>query len=284
MRIGIILKEDKKKSVSFTLPVDNEFELHLENKKIIKLKSGMEYKIISGNNLNFAGVTITPPINFGNKIIIKPLKRYFNIYPNVGIKINNIVTGRKFHWQKEITQYLMGALEIRNHNDCLTLINEIPLEEYLMSVATSEMNSKCPTALLESQTIAARSWILARTEKKHEEDGFDACNDDCCQRYHGTGQLTETSVKAVLNTEGMVLIYEDKICDARYSKSCGGYMEKYENVWNGDPVPYLTSGVDGAGKTKYCLCNEKDFTNWLKIAPTTFYQRKKTYSISWLCG
>lgn len=306
MRIGIILKEDKKREISFILPKENEFgmfhlmchyeeqsnevisknqivshslamtcetshefELWEENKKIITLQNGTEYKIFSGDNLKLESPEGS--LNLGSKIIIKPLKEYPKIYQSVGIKINNIVTGRKFHWQKEITQYLMGALEIQNHKDYLTVVNEILLEEYLMSVATSEMSGKCPSVLLEAQTIAARSWIMARTEKKHAKDGFDACNDDCCQRYHGTGQLNEHSVQAVLNTKGLVLVYNDKICDARYSKSCGGFMEKYENVWTGEPLPYLTSGFDGEPTDSiYSLSKENAFKDWINRIPLAF--------------
>ena len=113
-----------------------------------------------------------------------------------------------------------------------------------MCVATSEMSGNCPAALLESQTIAARSWILAAAEKKHKDLNIDACNDDCCQRYQGIANLNRESIKAAKNTKGVILVHNNKVCDTRYSKSCGGITENNENVWNTVAKAYLRSIVD----------------------------------------
>ena len=96
-----------------------------------------------------------------------------------------MTAGRGFHWQKQIDISIRGSIKIRNVDGYLFLINEIGMENYLMSVATSEMSGDCPEALLEAQTIAARSWLMASEEQKHKDLGIDACNDDCCQRYQG---------------------------------------------------------------------------------------------------
>ena len=101
------------------------------------------------------------------------------------------------------------------------------------------MGAKCPQSLLEAQTIVARSWILAAKEKKHQNLKLDACNDDCCQRYQGISNVDLSSVQAAQNTRGKVLIHEDTICDARYSKNCGGISEKGNNVWDINFQPYL---------------------------------------------
>ena len=92
------------------------------------------------------------------------------------------------------------------------------------------MSAQCPSEFLKAQTIVARSWLLANIEQKHKHLGFDICNDDCCQRYQGMANTTDVSINSTNDTLGQVLIFNEQICDARYSKSCGGSTEKYENV------------------------------------------------------
>jgi len=159
--------------------------------------------------------------------------------------LSSICVGRGFHWEKQITITIEGELKIRFIDGALLITNQVTLEKYLASVATSEMSGNCPPALLEAQTIAARSWLLASTEQKHLKLGLDACNDDCCQRYQGTDFITDAAQEAVNKTIGQVLIFNDHICDARYSKSCGGISENNENVWEMEPKPYLRSIFDG---------------------------------------
>ena len=268
MRIGIVLKEDNKKEIIFNLPSDNDFKLYSDDGRVISLENNIDYIIKMGDKLILDNGDES--IELSKRIKIKPERKYDTIHAKTGIRVNKIVTGRKFHWQKEISQYLMGSLEFTMQDNLLVMVNEILLEEYLMCVATSEMSSQCPEELSKAQTIAARSWIMARTEKKHEAEGFDACNDDCCQRYHGSGQLTESSVNAVMSTRGQVLLYDGKICDARYSKSCGGFTEKYENVWTGEPLPYLTSFFDGEDTNYKPLNDEAAFIHFFNSDPVTF--------------
>ena len=123
-------------------------------------------------------------------------------------------------------------------------VNELPLEAYLKCVATSEMSALCPPEFLKAQTIVARSWLLANIEQKHRHLGFDICNDDCCQRYQGMTHCTDASIQSANTTFGEVIMFDDRICDARYSKSCGGISENFEHVWDGEPIPYLVSIVD----------------------------------------
>ncbi|MFC1528143.1 SpoIID/LytB domain-containing protein, partial [Candidatus Neomarinimicrobiota bacterium] len=172
-----------------------------------------------------------------NEVIIKPVDNYNqNTFP----LLNSVPTGRGFHWQSEIQIQLQGKIIIQNHNEYLFVINELPLEQYLPYVATSEMNSDCPPVLLEVQTIAARSWLLANRKVNHPKLDIDVCNDDCCQRYQGVTDIPEKSSQAIQNTFGQVLYYRNEICDTRYSKCCGGITESYENVWSGQPIPYLS--------------------------------------------
>ena len=113
------------------------------------------------------------------------------------------------------------------------MVNALPLEHYLSGVISGEMSGDCPAAFLESQCLVARSWVLAHTEAKHTELPIDCCNDDCCQRYHGTMDLTEAVLRAVESTRGRVLIDGDhRVVDANYAKCCGGVIESPENVWS----------------------------------------------------
>ncbi len=147
------------------------------------------------------------------------------ILPASLYKLPSIRAGRGFHWEKQISITVEGELEIKVVDDCLFLINHIPLEKYLMCVATSEMSGECPPALLESQTVAARSWLLAAAEQKHTNLGIDACNDDCCQRYQGMGNLTDAAISAIEETQGIVLIHNEKICDTRYSNPVAEFQK-----------------------------------------------------------
>ncbi|MGD9899031.1 MAG: SpoIID/LytB domain-containing protein [Calditrichaceae bacterium] len=271
INVGIILPEDDFTSVviktpankaylvklyerSIPIPPEEEIYFHLEKGLIHFRLQGKEYK-------------------FEKEVFIFSAKKETELKTGDGIRIKNIVAGRGFHWNKYIDVFLSGSLKIRPYKDRLILINELRLEEYLMCVATSEMGASCPSALIESQTIAARSWLLANIEQKHRNLDMDVCNDDCCQRYQGTGQLTNQSVEGVKNTVGQILMFDDYICDARYSKSCGGVTESFESIWRGEAVPYLTSIIDAETKPADLegpLTDDHFFQKWVENKPETF--------------
>ena len=184
--------------------------------------------------------------------------------------IHSVPAGRGFHWKKTIDVKVAGALQIKISNGYIFVINQIKLEQYLASVATSEMGNACPPALLEAQTIIARSWIIAAAEQKHSKIGIDACNDDCCQRYQGITNITTKSKQASKKTFGHFLVYDDQICDTRYSKSCGGISENNENVWNELPKPYLRAIFDGSSKTMPDLNNNQKLQAWIKSPPNCY--------------
>ncbi|MGY8788656.1 MAG: SpoIID/LytB domain-containing protein [Fidelibacterota bacterium] len=192
------------------------------------------------------------------------------ILPASLYKLPSIRAGRGFHWEKQISITVEGELEIKVVDDCLFLINHIPLEKYLMCVATSEISGECPPALLESQTVAARSWLLAAAEQKHTNLGIDACNDDCCQRYQGMGNLTDAAISAAKKTWGQVLIHEEKICDTRYAKSCGGISENNENVWGDEAKPYLRAIHDGKDASIPNLKSESKLKKWMIEIPNSY--------------
>ena len=192
------------------------------------------------------------------------------ILPASLYKLPSIRAGRGFHWEKQISITVEGELEIKVVDGCLFVINHIPLEKYIICVATSEMSGECPPPLLESQTVAARSWLLAAAEQKHADLGIDSCNDDCCQRYQGIENLTDAAISAAKKTWGQVLIHEEKICDTRYAKSCGGISENNENVWDDEAKPHLRSVYDGKDASIPNLQSESDLKKWMIEIPNSY--------------
>ena len=174
------------------------------------------------------------------------------------VRVGGVIAGRGFHWQTATRQSLPGALTVRSVQGYLMLAARLPLEEYLAGVITAEMSGRCPVEFLKAQCVVARSWTLARSERKHDELGIDLCNDDCCQRYQGNSALTDGARRAVSETAGQVLTVEScpaadlrvGLVDANYSKCCGGIVEAPEAVF-GTAKPGLGPLVDAppAGTT-----------------------------------
>jgi len=239
--IGMILPTDLRKQLIITTPW---------NKNKIRLEAKSEY-------LEYE--------NSKKKEIILKGSHFEDFFT-----IHSVPAGRGFHWEKTIDVKVAGHLHIKNSNGNIFVINEIMLEQYLASVATSEMGSACPPALLEAQTIVARSWVIAASEQKHSELGIDACNDDCCQRYQGITNITARSKQASKKTFGQFLIYDDQICDTRYSKSCGGISENNENVWDESPKPYLKAVFDGPSESIPDLRNNQELQTWIKDPPDCY--------------
>ena len=276
LRVGIILPEDDQQNVKLEIPEDIKYQVVDENGNRKDLRS------LSGLNFTWQNKQVDLEIDDdykdqAKKWNIVPVNSDYHIGHKSGIKVEKVISGRSFHWKKYIDVFLPGKIEIMAYDNSLMLINELPIEQYLMCVATSEMGTACPDALIESQTIAARSWMLANVEQKHRHLGFDVCNDDCCQRYQGTNNLSELSIQGALNTSGQVLMYENQICDARYSKSCGGVMETFENVWEGDELPYMQPLPDAPSDFddhNLPLDSEEKVKNWIDKVPETFCSPK----------
>jgi stage II sporulation protein D len=272
LNVGIVMPEDRFMSIEITVPVSPYYLLkkdamtsqHLHQKQTV-------YFEVDGENLE---VSIDDEfVGRSKSWIIEAAETMSLISRKYGLKVNSVIAGRSFHWKKTIDVYLPGSLEIRIVDGNLFLSNRVSLEQYLMCVTTSEMNAVCPTALIESQIIAARSWMLANIEMKHVKIGIDVCNDDCCQRYQGTTFLNNEVVQIASGTRGKVLMFADKICDARYSKCCGGITEAFENVFGNVPIPYLKSVVDCPDDFKHHdlpLTSEETVRDWIEASPRTF--------------
>ncbi|HEX9614490.1 MAG TPA: SpoIID/LytB domain-containing protein, partial [Bacteroidota bacterium] len=187
-----------------------------------------------------------------------------------GFLLRDVVIGISFHWERKEDQTFPGALVLELDENAVTAINVVGLEEYLESVISSEMSAESPLELLKAHAITSRSWIVAVLEKqrrsrnlawpsrtastgdtlirwygREDHAPFDVCADDHCQRYQGISKIISVGVKkAVEATRGMFLVHNGSVCDARYSKACGGISEKFENVWEDTPVQYLDSVFD----------------------------------------
>ena len=244
--IGVIIPKDKIKKVNFSFLKPKQYILKHSKSK---------------NDYPPSNLTLT--INDGD-VEIKKINDSDNLNFD-GITIHNVPAGRNFHWEKKIDITVPGDIQITSSNNYILVKNIVQLEDYIACVSIAEMSYLCPIEFLKAQTIAARSWILAGTEKKHLDLGIDVCNDDCCQRYQGINKKNNNSYNAIKETLGIVLTHKNKICDARYSKSCGGITENCENVWEMEPKPYLKSIFDGNFKYK-----KTNLINWF-LNPVNAY-------------
>ncbi|MCH7964774.1 MAG: SpoIID/LytB domain-containing protein [Bacteroidetes bacterium] len=213
--------------------------------------------------------------------------------------IRDVIIGIDFHWQRKEKQRFNHSLKIIRDGNKVVAINILPLENYIVSVISSEMSAKCSLQSLKSLSVVSRSWVLAQLEKRETEEvveknlsinqpedelvkwydreqhkNYDVCADDHCQRFQGITKVsTENAREAVTQTRGIVLLSEGKICDTRYSKSCGGITEDFENVWETVRVPYLTSKIDYKYEPENFnidFSNEANARKWITGNPQSF--------------
>lgn len=210
--------------------------------------------------------------------------------------LKDVVIGINFHWQKKEKQRFRGKLKFIIEKDLITAVNILPLEEYLTSVISSEMSPNSSLELLKAHAVVSRSWLLAQLAKKSKtksssvetdteeelirwydrEDHFnyDFCADDHCQRYQGIGRVVNDHAVAAINaTRGLILIYNNEICDTRYSKCCGGITEIFENVWENTPHKYLEVLTDYKYENETFikgLTEETLAAKWIKSNPNAF--------------
>ena len=229
----------------------------------------------------------------GDEIIFIP-----NEIETESFLLRDVVIGKNFHWEKKENQRFRGTLKLVREGNKITAVNIIPIEEYLTSVVSSEMSPNCSLELLKAHAIVSRGWLMAQLDKKHansksksvnefiteneivrwydREDhvNFDLCADDHCQRYQGvTKIINDNALNAVEATRGLVLKYDNKICDTRYSKCCGGMSEGFENVWEPVKHHYLSPIVDYKFELDgidYDLTQDYPAAKWIKSSPHAF--------------
>ncbi|RRD02781.1 DUF4922 domain-containing protein [Prevotella sp. OH937_COT-195] len=220
--------------------------------------------------------------------------------------ISNVTIGLSFHWERKQTQTFLGSLRFVVEADKICAINELPVENYLASVISSEMSASASTELLKAHAVISRSWLLAQMERRAgnggEKEGFfsfvksdnelirwydredhtifDVCADDHCQRYQGiTNASRPNVVEALRATRGQVLAYDDKICDARFSKCCGGVTEEFQYCWEDAPKPYLRSVADVPREGGEAFCNTRDKSILAQVLND--YDRETTDFYEW---
>ncbi len=213
-------------------------------------------------------------------------------------ELKDVVIGINFHWERKENQCFKGGLKFIVDGNNVVAINKISTEEYLTSVISSEMSATASIELLKAHAVISRSWLLkpiisdnesitestnvsTKSANEHcvwyERDAhsrFDVCADDHCQRYQGvTKSSTENVKQAIEATKGVVLVYDGKICDARFSKSCGGISEHFENCWAPVHFPYLTPVYDLQHQSPFVLPdlkNEVVANEWIRHSPPSF--------------
>ena len=219
---------------------------------------------------------------------------------NNSFSLYDVTIGLNYHWERQETQVFSGTLRLVVDEDKIVAINILPVEDYLISVISSEMNANSSLELLKAHAVVSRSWLFAQIEKRKALSGkdegffsfiktkeeyirwydredhtiFDVCADDHCQRYQGITKATnDTVAEAVHATRGRLLMYNKKICDARFSKCCGGATEEFENCWEDKHYPYLTSVRDAETEENLSfpdLTKEEEAERWIRKAPKSF--------------
>ena len=216
--------------------------------------------------------------------------------------LDHVTIGVNFHWERQETQTFVGTLRLVVDADKICAINQLPVERYLESVISSEMSATSSLELLKAHAVISRSWLLAQMWKRRNAEGsgnsfftfvkkenelirwygredhtlFDVCADDHCQRYQGiTRQTSQHVAEAVKQTQGQILMSDNQICDARFSKCCGGVTEEYQYCWDNNPKSYLQAVRDTAqgvkdNATMPNLQDENEARRWIMSSPDSF--------------
>ncbi|MEI6139856.1 MAG: SpoIID/LytB domain-containing protein [Mariniphaga sp.] len=283
IKVGIMEGQE----IFFSL--DGNFKL--ENTNTIVTGKCKAVKSETGICLNWAGEGIIEM----NELLLNPLDPEKDKF-----ELHDVTIGINFHWERKENQIFKGSLNIISDGNILYAINALSIEDYLISVISSEMSATSSMELLKAHAVISRSWLLAQVQKnknlqsnqqkyqttfrtdeelvkwydREEHILFDVCADDHCQRYQGITRSTTPLVeKAIKETWGEILAYEGSICDARFSKCCGGVTEIFENAWEPVNHPYLQKLVDSdIHPVGFALSleNEGAATEWILGNPPAF--------------
>ena len=242
--------------------------------KVSFVEGGVEW-----NNVLYRELTFTP------------------LEDNATFSLEDVTIGVSFHWERRQTQIFPGTLKLIVDEGKITAINILPLEQYLCSVISSEMNASSSSEFLKAHAVISRSWFLAQIEKRNallktdsgffpfiksetehirwydreEHTAFDVCADDHCQRYQGVTMASAPSVvNAVHLTRGQVLMHSGTICDTRFSKCCGGMTEEFSTCWENKDFPYLKAVRDEEDGSIRDLTDEKVAEKWIRSSPQSW--------------
>lgn len=210
--------------------------------------------------------------------------------------LRGVTIGVSFHWRRQEDQTFKGALRVIIEDGALVPVNVLSVEDYLKSVISSEMSAHASLELLKAHAVISRSWLLAQVRKdknaathvmshmldtadeqvkwwdRDDHDNFDVCADDHCQRYQGITRATTATVEQAIDaTRGQVLMHGGELCDARFSKSCGGVMEEFENCWEPHHYNYLEARRDSENENDFPdLTREDNAAEWILSKPDAY--------------
>jgi SpoIID/LytB domain protein len=295
-------------------------ESERQKRMLYKRQPEVSVGIVSGQKIHFAlnapytakGETIVGDqmVEFSEGAILWNGNQYRELAftpqsSDASFSLFDVTIGIDFHWERKETQVFKGTLRLVVEADKLTAINQLSVEDYLVSVISSEMKATSSMEFLKASAVISRSWLLAQMEKRMKlKDGngsgffsfikkedelikwydredhtiFDVCADDHCQRYQGITKADNKSVvEAVKATCGQILVSDQQICDARFSKCCGGVSEEFQYCWEDQPQPYLVAVRDNAQSAdnrnvNYVpdLTNEADAEKWIRSSLESF--------------
>ncbi len=262
-----------------------EFSLNsnylFENKEVSKVqKAKIQNGLIEWNGGTYKSIQLSP------------------LQKESSFSLIDVTIGIGFHWERKEKETFKGSLSLIPDGDSIWAINELPVEEYLISVLSSEMKSTASKDFLRAHAVISRSWLLAqcgvapvmknnfqdnlKSDKNnryikwydHEQHTlFDVCADDHCQRYQGINRINNHNViQAVKDTYGEILTYNDRLCDTRFSKCCGGVTEKFDTCWQEVHYPYLIPVRDAATNNSDIpdLTDHKEAESWIRSNPISF--------------
>lgn len=206
--------------------------------------------------------------------------------------LHQVTIGKKFHWEQQESQQFKGCLHLLLQAEELVAVNLIDIEDYLTCVIASEMNATSSVELLKTHAIISRSWVYSQILRRQchlpetapsnngltwqdqsDHTLYDVCADDHCQRYQGLARSISPQVKeAIRATAHQVLAYQDSLCDARFSKCCGGISELYSSCWDDMDYPYLSAVTDRPDPhaERPDLTREAEAEKWIRSTPPSF--------------
>lgn len=250
-----------------------------------KSYSGEQRLFVSNGKVSFNG-------NLYDELLFEPVKAESTY------ELKDVTIGINFHWERKENQSFSGSVKFIVEDGKITAVNVLSVEDYLTSVISSEMSATASLELLKAHAVISRSWLLAQIQKNKEiveskqeystmvvtedelvrwydrEDHtrFDICADDHCQRYQGVTRASTSIVRdAIAQTRGLLLMSDGKICDARYSKSCGGAFEEFQYCWEDIKYPYLVKQRDSKTETELPdLTIEEEAEKWILSSPESF--------------
>lgn len=263
-----------------------QFVFHEDYELDDKVVCGMQVAEIKEDKILWKGVLY-------NEILFVPKDAESGYF-----ELLDVTIGVNFHWERKENQSFRGALKLIIENGGITAINILSVEEYLLSVISSEMSATASLELLKAHAVISRSWLLAQIEKnkqleeqditynsckitdteiikwydREDHTNFDVCADDHCQRYQGiTRESTERVRDAIKATWGEVVMYNEKLCDARFSKCCGGVFERFESCWEPVHHHYLEARRDSEHPMDFPDLTKEDVaTEWILSKPEAF--------------